>query len=141
MTRSGFAIFMSTAFLICGHAFAADLKIEVKGLQNRQAPIHLTLWDKPEGFLHATGRKATITGPLSSSATAVFPDLPPGEYTVAAYQDINGNKKLDYNFIGIPKEPIAISNDAPARFGPPKYEDAKFTVTRENLQIVVTLRD
>jgi transcriptional regulator GlxA family with amidase domain len=65
----------------------------------------------------------------------------PGEYTVAAYQDINGNEKLDTNLIGIPKEPNAISNDAPARFGPPRYEDAKFTVGKDNLQITVTLGD
>jgi uncharacterized protein (DUF2141 family) len=85
------------------------------------------------------GRKVTTA--TSSSAYAVFSDLLPGEYTVTAYQDINGNGKLDSNFIGIPKEPNAISNDTPARFGPPRYEDAKFTVGKDNLQITVTLGD
>ena len=32
------------------------------------------------------------------------------------------------NFLGIPKDPLGFSNNAKMKFGPPKYEDAKFTI-------------
>ena len=35
------------------------------------------------------------------------------------------------NFMGIPKEDIACSNNAKGFMGPPKYEDAKFTITKD----------
>ena len=38
----------------------------------------------------------------------------------------NDNKKMDTRIFGIPKEPIAISNDAKGFMGPPKWNDAKF---------------
>lgn len=131
---------MAAALLMGAQALAADLKIEIKGIRNSQAPIYLTLWDKPQDFLHTAGRKVTIAA-QSPSAFAVVTDLPPGEYSVALYQDLNGNKKLDTNFIGIPKEPSAISNDAVGKFGPPVYDDAKFTLGKEGRQIVLTLHD
>lgn len=35
--------------------------------------------------------------------------LPEGEYLIAVFQDLNGNKKLDTKLFGIPKEPVALS--------------------------------
>lgn len=60
-------------------------------------------------------------------------DLPVGEYAVSIYYDVNGNKDLDTNFIGIPKEPIALSNNATAKFGPPRYKDAVFLLPEEGV--------
>ena len=47
------------------------------------------------------------------------------------FYDANNNGKLDTNFIGIPKEPVALSNNARPKFGPPKYKDAVFAVGAE----------
>jgi uncharacterized protein (DUF2141 family) len=54
--------------------------------------------------------------------------LQPGEYAFSIFYDSNNNGKLDTNFIGIPKEPLALSNGARPKFGPPRYEDAVFQV-------------
>lgn len=62
-------------------------------------------------------------------------ELPDGEYAFSIIHDENGNRKLDTNFIGIPKEPGVVSNSAPAKFGPPKYDDAKFQVEGEILRM------
>ena len=52
--------------------------------------------------------------------------LPPGQYAVQTFHDENGNKKVDRNFIGLPREGVGFSNDAPIRMGPPKWADAMF---------------
>ena len=36
--------------------------------------------------------------------------LPAGEYIITAYQDANGNGKMDYGLFGVPKEIFGISN-------------------------------
>jgi uncharacterized protein (DUF2141 family) len=73
------------------------------------------------------------TCPYNGSAPAhvgmtvvVLHGLPPGQYAVQTFHDENGNKKVDRNFIGIPKEGVGFSNDAPIRMGPPKWADAMF---------------
>lgn len=56
-----------------------------------------------------------------------FQDIPYGEYAFAAYHDINDNHRLDLSFIGIPKEGVAISNDARGLFMP-RFKDAKIVL-------------
>jgi uncharacterized protein (DUF2141 family) len=52
--------------------------------------------------------------------------------------DENDNKKMDTNFIGIPKEDFGCSNNATGFMGPPKYEDAKFML-EENKTIDIKI--
>ena len=52
-------------------------------------------------------------------------------YAISVFHDKNDNKKMDTNFIGIPKEPIGCSNGATGFMGPPKYKKAKFTVATD----------
>lgn len=55
-------------------------------------------------------------------------DIAAGDYAVSVFADVNDNGKLDTNFIGMPKEPVAVSRDAKGKFGPPKFADAAFKV-------------
>ena len=54
-------------------------------------------------------------------------DVAPGDYAVSVFHDENSNGKLDRNFMGMPKEGVGKSNDAAGHFGPPKYDDARFS--------------
>jgi len=65
--------------------------------------------------------------------------LPPGRYAVSVFQDMNGNRKLDTNFIGIPTEASGSSNDAPAKWSAPKFKDAVFTVGSEPVDLTIRL--
>ena len=75
----------------------------------------------------------------NKKAYIVFSNLPKGEYAVMMYHDENTNGKMDANFIGIPKEDYAASNGARGFMGPPKYDDAKFTVTSDK-KIVIKIK-
>lgn len=59
-------------------------------------------------------------------AQCLFSNLAPGVYSGGAFHDANDNGKLDTNWIGIPKEGVASSNNAKGRMGPPKFKDASF---------------
>ena len=86
--------------------------------------------------------KRTVQGVKSAikhgRAVCVFYKVKPGTYAAGAYHDANSNKKLDTNFIGIPNEGTAASNNARSFMGPPKWKDAKFVyrgkVLRQNLR-------
>jgi len=65
--------------------------------------------------------------------------LPPGSYGLSVLQDLNGNRKLDTNFLGIPKEPQGSSNDAKATFSAPKFKDALFTVGDQPVELRIRL--
>ena len=66
--------------------------------------------------------------------------VPPGTWAVQAYLDENDNETADQNFIGIPTEGIGFSNDAPFRFGPPKWGDAAFQLDEAGGRITLRLR-
>lgn len=71
------------------------------------------------------GRAASLA---SGQATIRFEGLAPGLYAIRAFHDLNGNAALDMNAVGVPTEPFAFSNDAPANFGPASFEAAAFEV-------------
>ena len=53
--------------------------------------------------------------------------LPPGDYALLIYHDQNRNGQLDRNFVGIPREPIALSNNYVPK-GPPSFSRASIRI-------------
>ena len=67
-------------------------------------------------------------------STQLSTEIPDGEYAIAFFIDANGNKKLDKNFLGIPKEQYGFSNNAMGTLSAPTFEQAKFTVAGNTIQ-------
>jgi uncharacterized protein (DUF2141 family) len=82
-------------------------------------------FDKEQGCVLA---EATAKGPV---VQVRFTGVAFGEHALKVFHDVDGNGKLDTNWMGIPKEPYGFSNDAMGTFGPPSWEQAKFTVGGE----------
>jgi uncharacterized protein (DUF2141 family) len=113
-----------------GFSQNSDLTVSVSGIKNNTGSLTAELYNTKDKFLKVSYK--TISSPIkSNTASVTFTEIPKGEYTVLVYHDENKNGKLDKNFIGMPKEPVACSNNAKGFMGPPKYEDAKFTVTAD----------
>ena len=75
-----------------------------------------------------------------TGSTDFMMELPLGEYAISVYQDLDKNGKLDTNMFGVPTEPIGFSNNAAVRFGPPKYESARFSFEEDRQKIQITLK-
>ena len=73
---------------------------------------------------------------VEGTLTLTAADLPPGEYAIRIMHDINGNGELDTNFVGMPTEPYAFSNNARGSFGPAKWEDARFVIESDVTQVI-----
>lgn len=63
-----------------------------------------------------------------------------GEYAIAIFHDTNNNGRLDTNWLGIPKEPYAFSNDAGKKWKKPSFQDAKVLLDTENRVVRLQLR-
>jgi uncharacterized protein (DUF2141 family) len=63
-----------------------------------------------EGSYKAEKPDLTFEFAPASSILRQTITLPAGECVVNVYQDANNNGKLDAGFLGIPKEPVGISN-------------------------------
>ena len=77
---------------------------------------------------------------LNADSPTLFHSLevPEGEYVISAFQDINNNGKLDMNFLGIPKEPIGMSNYSGTGI-PGGFERLKVGIRADNQVVIVNM--
>ncbi|SEJ63093.1 Uncharacterized conserved protein, DUF2141 family [Cyclobacterium xiamenense] len=112
------------------------LKVEVSNFENKASTkIWVSVFSEKD-FLEKSIQTQSVI--ISGSKVIVEFDLPPGEYAVSTYQDVNSNGKLDRYFIGKPKEPYGFSNNVKP-FGPPSYKDCKFNLTSAPKLISISL--
>lgn len=104
-----------------------NLTVEFFGMNSDIGKLFVALYNSEIDFLKK-GYKGEIAEIKNKKSIVIFKNLPKGVYAISSYHDENNNKKMDTNFLGIPKEPIGMSNDASGFMGPPKYEDAKFNL-------------
>ena len=89
--------------------------------------IHVSLYDETS-FKDMTAIQESIYEPTGSEECKIPFTLntPKGSYTIAAFEDENNNKKLDFFFF-IPKEPSGFFRKF-SGMSAPKFEKLKFDV-------------
>jgi len=141
--RAAAAIPAFIAALICATAasaaIAGNLTIEIKGSGDR-GNVLLALYKPTDKWMRNASGGSQMVPAKKDGVTVTFKDLPEGEYAVSLFVDENGNGKMDANAMGIPTEPYAFSNDAMGNFGPPTFEQSKFSVGKDNKTIVINIK-
>jgi len=119
-------------------AEAATVEVTVKNVRNAHGNVLVAICTRAD-FLQPRcpyrGRAAAREGAVQVSIAGV----PPGVYAAQAFHDENGNGRLDRNFLGLPLEGMGFSNDAKMHMGPPRFEDASFTVGEKPVSIAFDL--
>lgn len=106
-------------------AAAASLTVSVDGIGSDQGTVFVTLC---EGSLEERDCRIGATQPARDGTLLFrFPGLPEGPYAIAAFQDLNGNRRLDRDGMGLPLEPYGFSNEV-GRTAPPSFERARILV-------------
>jgi len=124
--------------LVATAAQAGELTIEVSGITANRGKVYIAVYDRPETFpISGHQRVGQVLASEDQHLTVHFKDLPPGQYAAAAFQDFNGNGRLDKNFLGIPKEPYGFSNSARGPTGPPKFAEAAMTLNPDGATTIV----
>ncbi|WBO83689.1 DUF2141 domain-containing protein [Hymenobacter yonginensis] len=111
-------------------AGTSSITVVVSALASTQSVVKLYFYNLRDQFLKPQGyvfKKAVL--PAGQNQITLPVDLPNGEWAVAITQDMNNNDKLDKNFVGIPTEPFAFSNNVRPTLAPPDFNECKFTVS------------
>ncbi len=134
--------------LACQTALADELMgiltVEVSGLKDATGNVYIAVYDSDSTWLSdntVLSKKVAISEALDGELVRTELQLPLGEYALSVFYDKDDDGELDTNFIGMPKEPIALSNNAVAKFGPPKYADAVFTLGAEPLIQRISMKE
>lgn len=106
------------------------LTVNTSGFRNNEGKVVVGLYNEEGKFLKETYLRV-VSEIKDLKTTVQFKKLPVGLYAVSIYHDENNSGKLETGFMGIPKEDVACSNNAKGKMGPPKYIDAKFTITKD----------
>jgi uncharacterized protein (DUF2141 family) len=124
---------------VCAEQAGAVLRVQVEGLEQQSPKVYVSVYADEDTWLGEEPAATAAIDPATGVYVAAI-SLQPGRYAFTAYLDSNGNGELDSNFIGIPKEPVALSNGARPRFGPPKFDDAAFSLEAAGATQVIRMK-
>ena len=124
---------MIIAMLTVGASAAQHtLRMKIKGVESTEGKVSAALYTDQNSFLKFDKVFKSVSAKAEKGVTMLrVEDIPDGTYAVAVFHDKNGNGKLDTNFLGIPKEPVAFSNAKMKTFGPPKFSECAFRITKD----------
>ncbi|MFM1877231.1 MAG: hypothetical protein RLZZ241_97 [Bacteroidota bacterium] len=109
-----------------------QLEVHVEGVENSIGIIQVALFNSESGFLKSDHAYKLSSVPANAGTTRVqINNLPKGTYALAIFHDLNANRQLDTNWIGIPKEPMGFSNAHVKAFGPPGFEECRLELQRD----------
>lgn len=132
--------------LFAGNVVQAQSRIvaQISNVRNDKGVCQVCLYNNAASFNGEGGSpvqcvQSSVTNGVSE---ALFEKVPAGVYAVMVFHDANQNKKLDQNFMGIPKEGYGASKNKLPFASAPSFEDNKFTVPdRTTTTVRIRLRN
>ena len=117
---------------ICQH-INPSIKINVINISAKKGDVLVALYNSDKGFPgEKTGAVKFARGKLENGISVIeFENIEAGTYAVALFHDTNGDDKLNFNFLGIPKEGYGFSNNARNMFSAPSFKQASFKHEKE----------
>ena len=119
----------------------SSVTVVVSSLVSTTSTVKLYFYNTRAGFLKS-GKWAfsRSVNPEGKRAFTLPVDLPRGEWAVAITQDMNNNNKIDKNFLGIPTEPYAFSNNIRPTVAAPEFDECKFLVDGPGRVVSIVLK-
>jgi uncharacterized protein (DUF2141 family) len=102
----------------------------ITNVRNDRGVCQVCLFNNAASFTGENGTPVQcVQTPVKNGISeALFENIAAGVYAVMVFHDANANKKLDQNFIGIPKEGYGASQNKLPFASAPSFDENKFTV-------------
>lgn len=138
----GLLCFLSNPSLERDVEETGTLVVEVENIKDVQGELLLGVYKDRKSFrkIKKVYRHA-IEKVNSQEALLVVDDLPYGEYAVVIFQDYNGNRKFDYNFLGLPKEPFGFGNNYIVKRRAPKFKEVLIIHNSDDTELKIQLQE
>ena len=141
MIRMLAAPLLAAAVMVQGSG-TLTLTVRVDQFPNGKGSAGIAVWKGPRGFPegieHAVA--TTYVRVENGTATARFEQLAPGPYAVTVFHDQNDNRRFDKNWVGVPREPWGVSNNARPRLRAPTFEEARIELAAGEQLVRISVR-
>lgn len=121
---------------------SGTLILQFQNLESTEGQIRVAVYNSSETFLNED--KILVAKEIkviqAGENELIIDDLPFGKYAIAVYHDINGDRALDTNLFGVPKEPYCFSNKGMSKWKKPSFEDAAFNFSTDGQVIKLALK-
>ncbi len=124
-------VFLSLLFFTSG---PQNVRVQVSSTAAQKGDIYLAVYANAEDY---AAERITVgdVKPFNSKNVSFTIALPKaGDYIISGYHDVNGNGKLDFNMMGIPKEPYGFVTPPANKWKEPSFEDIATTVDAGQLE-------
>lgn len=135
--RAILTIAASLAFV--GAAHAGLVEIAVTGVARARGHVRVELCTKDTFLTEDCPYQGAALATPGSTVVRIS-NVPPGDYAAQAFQDETDQGVVHQNFIGIPKERVGFSNDAPLHVKGPRFSDASFMVGGDSRHITLRVK-
>lgn len=141
LARSTFLVAILTGLAFAREAGATELVVQVEGIRSDRGEIGCALFDGERGFPMDGAAARIVWQPALRTGTACrFSGLASGRYALAVSHDLNGNRKTDTNFLGMPTEDWGVSGGARPSLRAPRFSEAAFELPADGAtRVVVTV--
>ena len=119
-------VILLLAMLCHAHVEARDVRVLVDGIAPATGTVYCALFSKERGFPFSVDRAdARVSYPVSGELlTCTFPDVAPGRYAIAAFQDLDEDGEFDGRFDGDSTEAWGVTNNIRPGDRAPQFVEA-----------------
>ncbi len=125
--RFAWILIVGLASLVTNSVQAQQIKAKITGLKSTKGKIIINVFRDQQSYeLQQPDKKFVFDKKgLSGGLLNVSCEIGPGTYGLTVLDDESVNGKMDYNFLGIPKEGFGFSNFFMEKMKKPVFDDFK----------------
>ncbi len=135
-------IILFTVLLTAISINAQTISIEITNIRSKKGKIVVAVFKNNEDFKKEItfSDKSYSKCNVKNGNLTIKQKLKPGIYGISILDDKNNDGKMEYNFIGLPKEGYGFSNFFHRGMNRPEFEDFDFIVGKENKTVYVKMK-
>ena len=116
--------------------------VDLTDIRSREGKIIISIYDDPETFPDDEEMmEQRILKDITGETMKIrFEQLTTGTYAIAAMHDENGDEKMNFNLMGMPKEGYCFSNNVRPKLRRPRWDEAKFKVGEKDTLIRIEMK-
>ena len=117
------------------------LTIFISGIDTPSGSIRVAIYNSEDGFLEKNKYVFTQNKPVGNNKSLRFDfNMPHGYYAISCYHDIDDNRTLDKNYMGVPVEPYALSNNINIKWRRPSFDETKIAFSKPSQTIYLEVK-
>lgn len=135
-------LLLSTLFLFTNHNPTKTIDVTITGIRSSEGMIRIGVFKDDESFQNETAEKhfEFEKTNLQNGTMTVQITLETGIVGLSLLDDENRDSKMNYNFIGLPKEGFGFSDFYLSGMSKPRFEDFDFNLDENKNEVGIKIR-